>query len=95
MSVADSIAVARARNYRDPDQAPDVLDWSDPVTRVAVALDTYTYETPEAAGGMVTGERGREQLEQTWAGKHPTERQLLRRRAAIALEIGEGLGAPV
>lgn len=90
----DSVLAARARNYRDPDEEPDALDWSDAVTRTAVVLDTFTFETPEAASGMVTGERGREQLERMWARKAPADRQLLRRRAAIALEVGAGLGAP-
>lgn len=86
-ALAESIAAARARNYRDADDQPDAIDWDDPVARVAAALDTFSYETPERVLMMVAQ---REQLEVTWAGKHPTKRQLLRRRAAILLEIGDG-----
>lgn len=87
-ALAASIEAARTRNYRDPDEEPTVLDWSDPVARVAVALNALKYETPEATGGMVTGEKGRELLAYTWARLGATDRQLLRRRAAILLEIG-------
>jgi hypothetical protein len=87
-ALAGSIDAARARNYRDPDEEPAALDWGDPVARVAVALHALSYNTPETVGGMVTGEKGREELAYTWSRKHPTDRQLLRRRAAILLEIG-------
>jgi hypothetical protein len=87
-ALAGSIDAARARNYRDPDEEPAALDWADPVARVAVALNALAYNTPETVGGMVTGEKGREELAYTWSRLHPTDRQLLRRRAAILLGIG-------
>jgi hypothetical protein len=89
-TIVDAVAATRARNYRDPDDDPASLDWANPVDRCASALRAFTYETPETVGGMVTGEKGRAELEATWARLQATERQLWRRRAAILLEIGGG-----
>lgn len=88
-AVIASVEASRGRNYRDPDDEPATIDWDDPVAALAPALRAFSYETPETVGGMVTGDRGRAELEAVWARLDGVERQLWRRRAAIALEIGE------
>lgn len=88
MTVTGAILEARARNYRDRDDAPELV-WSDPIDRTATVLRAFTYQTPEAAFGMATSPVGRDELGKTWLALDATERQLWRRRAALALEIGD------
>jgi hypothetical protein len=77
-----------ARNYRDRDgRRATVLDWSDPVEKLAMLLRAFTYMTSADAAGMVTGEKGRAELAKTWRFMQAVDRQVWRRRAATALMV--------
>jgi hypothetical protein len=94
MTFAESIAAARARNFHGPDPAQfgdpfggDFLDFDDPVDRHAAFLRQVSIIGPEVALSKVTTVAGQVQLAEAWRVCGPSERQLYRRRAALALEF--------
>lgn len=71
------------RAYRDVDGRR--LPWRNPIDRLAVFLYATRYMTPEAAGSACVGEY--DELGKTWKALQDVDRQLWRRRAAIAVTL--------
>lgn len=78
----------RETNYRDPFALTheDHVDLDDALERTAIALHRMSFATPEEVAGMLTSSR--DALRDTWLAQHPTDRQLYRRRADVALRAG-------
>jgi hypothetical protein len=83
-----AIAEARLRNYHAANTLdPSAIDFGDPVERHAAITHRMTFDTSEAAMSMATSAGGQLALADTWAKLTTAERQLWRRRAALALEF--------
>lgn len=78
----------RENNYRDPAALTheDHVDLDDGLERAAIALHRMSFAPPEEVAGMLTSSR--DALCDTWLAQHPSNRQLYRRRADVALRAG-------
>jgi hypothetical protein len=76
----------RDRNYRDPAGTP-VIDWRDPVDCVAVTMHAWNWHTPESVRSLLDHQSSRYALDDIWCALTPERRQLLRRRACLALAV--------
>jgi hypothetical protein len=76
----------RDRNYRDPVGRPSI-DWRDPVDCVAVTMHAWTWHTPESVRSLLDHQSSRGALDDIWRALTPQTRQLLRRRACLALGV--------
>jgi hypothetical protein len=84
VSEADRLKAWRERAFRDPD-VYEAFDWSDPVERVALVSWAQEWNTPDRVLLELERAEGRTELTATWMKKLPADRQLLRRRADVAI----------